>query len=47
VRKFGNSEKVKVGIDPWVSSGRLYKPPDNLIATPQRKGIPNLAQETL
>ena len=45
MRKFGNSEKVKVGIDPWVSSGRLYKPLDNLIATP--KGIPNLAQETL
>ena len=29
VRKFGNGEKVKVGIDPWVPSGQLYKLPDN------------------
>jgi hypothetical protein len=26
-------EKVKVGIDPWVGSGGLYKLPDKVIAT--------------
>ena len=40
-------EKVKVGIDPWVGSGGLYKLPDNVIVTLQRKGILNPAQADL
>jgi len=47
VRKFGNKEKVKVGIDPWVRSGGLYKLSHSLIKSPQRTCIPNLAQENL
>lgn len=47
LRKFGNREKVRVGIDTWVPSGCLSKLPDNMNASPQRKGIPNLAQATL
>jgi hypothetical protein len=40
-------EKFKVGIDPWVGRRVMYKLPNNLIATLQRKGNLNLAQATL
>jgi len=40
-------DKVKVEIDPWVASRGLYKLPNNLLATLQRKGNLNLAQAVL
>ena len=40
-------EKVKVGIDPWVGNGGLFKLLENVITTLQIKGILNRAQAYL